>query len=89
MKTKIKYDTFWVENNNFSQNFVFALEKLFFCCLDSDWGKKHGSGSEKNESGSETLLSSTHQIEGGRYSIDNVPEVNQGDLRFDSLLQVC
>ena len=36
LKTKIKYLLFGFENKNFSQNFVFALEKLVFCCLDPD-----------------------------------------------------
>jgi len=47
--------TSWVENKNFSKNFVFAFEKFVFCCLDPDWGKNPGSGSVKNESGPETL----------------------------------
>jgi len=36
VENKNKLPTFWVENKNFSQNFVFALEKLVFCCLDPD-----------------------------------------------------
>ena len=38
-KFKNKIPTFWVENKNFSQNFVFALKKLVFCILDPDWKK--------------------------------------------------
>ena len=39
--------TFWVENKNFSQNFVFAFEKLVFYCLNPDPEKNPGSGSVK------------------------------------------
>jgi len=58
VENKNKIPTFWVENKYFSQNFVFALEKLVFCCLDPDLNleKYPGSGSVKNESGSETLI---------------------------------
>ena len=56
VENKNKIPTFWVENQNFSQNFVFAFEKLIFVAfLDPDWGKNPGSGSVKNESGSEPL----------------------------------
>ena len=55
VENKKKIPTFWVENKNFSQNFVIAFEKLVFGCLDPDWGINPGSGSVKNESGSETL----------------------------------
>ena len=50
-----------VENKNFSQNLDFAFEKFVYFCLDPDpdWGKNPGSGSVKNESGSETLNSAT------------------------------
>ena len=58
--------TFWVENKNFSQNFVFAFEKLVIVAWirirdpesGSRWGKNPGSGSVKNEFGSETLVDS-------------------------------
>ena len=36
LKNKNRIPTFWVENKNFSQNFVFAFEKVVFCCLDPD-----------------------------------------------------
>jgi len=43
LKTKIKYlPTFWVENKNFSQNFVFAFDKFVFCYLDPDPGSGCG-----------------------------------------------
>jgi len=45
VENKNKIHTFWVENKNFSQNCVFALEKLVFCCLDPDPGS--GSGLRK------------------------------------------
>ena len=36
IENKNKMPTFRVENKRFSQNFVFALKKLVFCCLDPD-----------------------------------------------------
>ena len=59
VENKNKIHTFWVENKNFSPNFVFAFEKFVFCCLDPDpdWEENPGSGSVKNEFGSETLKS--------------------------------
>ena len=44
VENKNKIPAFLVENKNFSQNFVIAFEKMFFC-LDPDWGKNPGSGS--------------------------------------------
>jgi len=42
VENKNKIPTFWVENKNFSQNVVFALEKLDFGCLDPDPGSGLG-----------------------------------------------
>ena len=55
---KDKIPTSWVENKNFSQNFVIAFEKMSFSLdLRSGLGKKiPGSGSVKNEYGSATLF---------------------------------
>ena len=69
VENKNKIPTFWVESKSFSQSFVFAFEKLVFFCLyldpgsgiqNPDWKTNPGSGSVKNESGSETLPKTRH-----------------------------
>jgi hypothetical protein len=49
VENKNKIPTFWVENENISQNFVIAFEKMFFFAWirDPDWKKIPGSGSVK------------------------------------------
>ena len=42
MENKNKLPTFWVGNKNFSQNLVFALEKLVLCCPDPGSGSGLG-----------------------------------------------